>query len=36
LTPALKWVIFNSDTSGEPEKHAATVPEGMIKELEKE
>jgi len=36
LTPDLKWVIFNSDRSGEPQIHAATVPEGMIKELEKE
>lgn len=36
LTPDLKWVIFNSDRSGEPQVHAATVPNGMIEELEKE
>ena len=35
LTPDLKWVIFNSDRSGEPQIHAATVPDGMIEELEK-
>lgn len=29
LTPDLKWVIFNSDRSGEPQIHAATVPEDM-------
>jgi hypothetical protein len=34
LTPDLKWVIFNSDRSGEPQTHVATVPEGMIEELE--
>ncbi|MBC8234750.1 hypothetical protein H8E77_34835 [bacterium] len=34
LTPDLKWVIFNSDRSGEPQIHAATVPEGMIEKLE--
>jgi len=36
LTPDLKWVIFNSDRSGEPQIHAATVPDGMVEELEKE
>ena len=36
LTPDLKWVIFNSDRSGEPQIHAATAPDGMIEELEKE
>ena len=30
LTPDLKWVIFNSDRSGFPHVHAASVPEGMI------
>jgi hypothetical protein len=35
LTPDLKWVIFNSDRSGQPQIHAATVPDGMIEELEK-
>ena len=34
LTPDLRWVIFNSDRSGEPQIHAATVPDGMIEELE--
>lgn len=33
LTPDLKWVIFNSNRSGEPHVHAASVPEGMIKDL---
>jgi hypothetical protein len=33
LTPDLKWVIFNSDRSGFPHVHAASVPEGMIEEL---
>jgi hypothetical protein len=36
LTPDLNWVIFNSDRSGEPQIHAATVPDGMIEELERE
>jgi len=35
LTPDLKWVIFNSDRGGVPQIHAATVPDGMIEELEK-
>jgi len=34
LTPDLKWVIFNSDRSGESQIHAAAVPEGMIEKLE--
>ena len=33
LTPDLKWIIFNSDSSGSPHVHAASVPEGMIAEL---
>jgi hypothetical protein len=33
LTPDLKWVVFNSDRSGFPHVHAASVPEGMIEEL---
>jgi len=33
LTPDLKWVIFNSNRSGQPHVHAASVPEGMIREL---
>ena len=33
LTPDLKWVIFNSDRSGFPHVHAASVPEGMIEGL---
>jgi hypothetical protein len=36
LTPDLKRVVFNSDRSGEPQIHAATVPDGMIEELGKE
>jgi hypothetical protein len=35
LTPDLKWVIFNSNRSGFPHVHAASVPEGMIEELPK-
>ena len=34
LTPDLKWIIFNSDRSGEPQIHAATVPDAMLEELE--
>jgi len=33
LTPDLKWVIFNSNRSGEPHVHAASVPEGLIEKL---
>lgn len=33
LTPDLKWIIFNSDQSGNPQVHAASVPEGMIENL---
>jgi hypothetical protein len=36
LTPDLRWVIFNSDRSGEPQIHAATVPDGMIEGLDME
>jgi hypothetical protein len=36
LTPDLKWVIFNSDRSGFPHVHAASVPEGMIEGLLRE
>ena len=35
LTPDLKWVIFNSDRSGFPHVHAASVPEQTIAELSK-
>ena len=35
LTPDLRWVIYNSDRSGFPHVHAASVPEGMIEELSK-
>jgi len=33
LTPDLKWVVFNSDRSGSPHIHAASVPDGMIEKL---
>ena len=33
LTPDLKWVIFNSNRSGFPHIHAASVPDGMIEKL---
>jgi len=35
LTPDLKWVIFNSNRSGSPHVHAASVPEGMVETLAK-
>ena len=35
LSPDLKWVVFNSDRSGEPQVHVGTVPPGMIEDLEK-
>ena len=33
LTPDLKWVIFNSDRSGFPHVHAASVPDSMLEEI---
>ena len=33
LTPDLKWIIFNSDRSGSPHVHDASVRQGMIEEL---
>jgi len=33
LTPDLKWVIFNSNRSGFPHIYAASVPDGMVKQL---
>jgi len=33
LTPDLKWVIFNSNRSGFAHVYAASVPDGMIREL---
>jgi len=33
LTPDLKWVVFNSDGSGFPHIHAASVPPGLIESL---
>jgi len=33
LTPDLRWVIFNSDRSGFPHIHAASIPEGLLKGL---
>lgn len=35
LTPDLKWVIYNSDRSGFPHIHAASVPQQLIKEISK-
>lgn len=35
VTPDLKWVIFNSNRTGFPHIHAASVPEGMLEKLEK-
>ena len=35
LSPDLKWTVFNSDRSGEPQVHAATIPDGMLEELER-
>ena len=31
LSPDLKWVVFNSDRSGEPQVHVATVPPEVIR-----
>lgn len=36
LTPDLKWVVFNSDRSGQPQIHVASIPEGTIENLERE
>lgn len=36
LTPDLKWVIFNSDWTGQTQIYAAKVPDGVIDELQKE
>lgn len=36
LTPDLKWVVFNSDRTGSPQIYVASVPDGIIGELEKE
>jgi len=36
LTPDLKWVIFNSDRSGQPQIYVASIPDGTIEELERE
>lgn len=33
LTPNLKWVVFNSDRSGFPHIHAASVPPGLMQTL---
>jgi hypothetical protein len=33
LTPDLKWVIFNSNRSGFPHIHAASVPEDMVRQI---
>jgi hypothetical protein len=34
LTPDLKWVIYNSNRSGRPHIYAASVPDGLIAELQ--
>jgi len=36
LSPDLKWLVFNSDRSGRPEIHVASVPGEIIAGLEKE
>jgi len=33
LTPDLKWIVFNSDRSGFPHIHAASVPPGLMESL---
>ncbi len=35
LSPDLKWLVFNSDRSGDPQIHAATVPPEVVENLEK-
>ncbi|MEN6545844.1 MAG: oligogalacturonate lyase family protein, partial [Armatimonadia bacterium] len=34
FTPDRKWVIFNSDRTGTPQVYAASVPEGLLEELD--
>jgi hypothetical protein len=34
FTPDRRWVIFNSDTTGVPHIYAASVPAGLLEELE--
>jgi Tol biopolymer transport system component len=34
FSPDCRWVIFNSDRDGTPRPHAASVPEGLLEELE--
>ncbi len=36
LTPDLKWVVFNSDRTGQTQIYVAQVPDGVIEELQKE
>jgi len=35
LSPDNKWVIFNSDRTGIPHVYAASVPEGLLDELDR-
>ena len=35
FSPDCRWVIFNSDRTGTPQIYAATVPEGLLDELER-
>ncbi len=36
FSPDCKWVIYNSDCTGVPHIYAASVPEGLLEELEQE
>ncbi len=36
LTPDLKWVVFNSDKTGQTQIYVAKVPDGVIEELQRE
>ncbi len=34
LSPDFKWLVFNSDRTGVPQVYAASVPDGLLKDLE--
>lgn len=36
LSPDCRWVIFNSDVTGVPQVYAASVPDGLLDELDSE
>jgi hypothetical protein len=34
FSPDCRWVIFNSDRTGTPQVYAATVPDGLLEDLD--